>query len=155
MRAGDVTDTLNPALKASGCDRANVAHRLRLPGDNGTSCISAGPAGWLSVRGMDHVRGTPHHPQTRGRIERRHRTPKNRVLPENHCLPGDPENRIAAFVEHCNNERHHEGTGNVTPADACSGYATAIVERRKRIKEPTVGNRRLKRQRQAAQQQPG
>ena len=33
--------------------------------------------------------------------------------------------------------------GNVTPADAYFGRAAAIIERRKRIKELTIKNRRL------------
>lgn len=62
MRANDVTDTLNLALRASGCDRAKVAHRPRLLSDNGSSYISGDLAEWLNAKGMDHVRGAPHHP---------------------------------------------------------------------------------------------
>jgi len=47
-------------------------------------------------------------------------------------------------------ERYHESLGNVTPADAYFGRATAIIERRKRIKELTIKNRRLNHQRHAA-----
>ena len=36
MKADDVTDTLNLALKASGCDSAKVIHKPRLLSDNGT-----------------------------------------------------------------------------------------------------------------------
>lgn len=99
---------------------------------------------------MDHVRGAPHHPQTQGKIERWHQTLKNRVLLENYYLPGHLENQIAAFVEHYNHQRYHESIGNVTPADVYFGRDTAIKERRKRIKERTIQNRRLKHQRQAA-----
>ena len=35
--AEDVTDTLNLALKASGCDHATVLHKPRLLSDNGLS----------------------------------------------------------------------------------------------------------------------
>ena len=35
MRAEDVTDTLDLALAASGCDQANVLHKPRLLSDNG------------------------------------------------------------------------------------------------------------------------
>jgi putative transposase len=150
MKAADVTDTLNLALKASGCARANVAHRPRLLSDNGPSYISADLADWLSAKGMDHVRGAPLHPQTQGKIERWHQTLKNRVLLENYYLPGDLENQIGAFIEHYNHERYHESLGNVTPADAYFGRATAIIERRKRIKELTIKNRRLNHQRHAA-----
>jgi len=150
MRADDVTDTLNLALKASGCDRANVAHRPRLLSDNGPSYISADLAEWLSAKGMDHVHGAPLHPQTQGKIERWHQTLKNRVLLENYYLPGDLEAQIGAFIEHYNHERYHESLGNVTPADAYFGRATAIIERRKQIKDLTIKNRRLNHQRQAA-----
>ena len=40
MKAGDVTDTLEMALQASGCDQANVIHRPRLLSDNGASYIA-------------------------------------------------------------------------------------------------------------------
>ena len=40
MGAEDVTDTLMPALQASGCDRAGAVHKPRLPGGNGSSCIA-------------------------------------------------------------------------------------------------------------------
>ena len=40
MRAEDVTDTLDLALAASGCDQAHVHHRPRLLSDNGPSYIA-------------------------------------------------------------------------------------------------------------------
>ena len=91
MRTEDVTDTLELALKASGCDRAKVVHKPRLLSDNGSSHISGGLAEWLDDRSMEHVRGAPYHPQTQGKIERWHQTLKNRVLLENYYLPGDLE----------------------------------------------------------------
>ncbi|NVO25778.1 DDE-type integrase/transposase/recombinase, partial [Donghicola mangrovi] len=59
MKASDVTDTLDLALQASGCDRATVRHKPRLLSDNGASYISGELAGWLEDRKMDHVRGAP------------------------------------------------------------------------------------------------
>ena len=150
MRTDDVTETLSLALKASGCDRADVAHKPRLLSDNGSSYISGDLAEWLGERGMDHVRGAPYHPQTQGKIERWHQTLKNRVLLENYYLAGDLENQIDAFVEHYNFERYHESLGNVTPADVYFGRDTAIIERRKKIKKLTIQNRRLNHQQQAA-----
>jgi len=64
MKAEDVTDTLQLALAASGCDRARVIHKPRLLSDNGSSYVSADLAEWLDDNGMKHVRGAPHHPQT-------------------------------------------------------------------------------------------
>ncbi len=70
MKAGDVTDTLELALEASGCSSATVQHKLKLLSDNGSSYISGDLADWLEDQGMDHVRGAPNHPQTKGKIER-------------------------------------------------------------------------------------
>ena len=57
---------------------------------------------------------------------------------------------VSAFVDHYNNQRHHESIGNVTPADAYFGRDTAIIERRQKTKKLTIQNRRLNHQRQAA-----
>ena len=59
---------------------------------------------------------------------------KNRILLENYYLPGDLDNRISAFVDYYNNQRYHESSGNVTPADAYFGRHTASIEKRKKIK---------------------
>ena len=59
MRADDVTDTLELALTASGCDSAKIVHKPRLLSDNGSSYISSDLAEWLKDRGMVHVRGSP------------------------------------------------------------------------------------------------
>ena len=117
MRAEDVTDTIELALTASGCDQAAVRHKPRLLSDNGSCYISGDLAKWLEDQNMDHVRGAPFHPQTKGQIERWHQMMKNRVLLENYYLPGDLKRRIEAFVEYYNNQRYHESLNNVTPAD--------------------------------------
>ena len=66
MRAEDVTDTLDLALAASGCDQANVHHRPRLLSDNGPSYIAGELADYIKAQRMSHVRGAPFHPQTQG-----------------------------------------------------------------------------------------
>ena len=99
MKAEDVTNTLELALEASGCDQATVVHKPRLLSDNGSSYVAGDLADFLDDKGMDHVRGAPHHPQTQGKIERWHQTMKNRVLLEIYYLPGDLERQIEAFVE--------------------------------------------------------
>ncbi len=143
MRAGDVTDTLELALKASGLTTANVLHRPRLLSDNGSSYISRDLAEWLADRRMRHVRGAPHHPMTQGKIERWHQTLKNRILLENYFLPGDLEAQVDAFVEHYNHRRYHESLGNLTPADVYFGRDQAILQERERIKRETIEHRRL------------
>ena len=59
MCAEDVTDTLDMALVASGCDHANVLHRPRLLSDNGPSYIAGELAEYIEANQMSHVRGAP------------------------------------------------------------------------------------------------
>ena len=143
MKAGDVTDTLEDALLASGCDQARVIHKPRLLSDNGSSYISGDLAAFLDDKGMEHVRGAPHHPQTQGKIERWHQTLKNRILLENYYLPGDLQAAIERFVEHHNHRRYHESRNNLTPADVYFGRGQTILLERKRIKRQTMQTRRL------------
>ena len=150
MKAKDVTDTLELAMEASGCDQPTVLHRPRLLSDNGSSYIAGDLAKWLGDKRMDHVRGAPNHPQTQGKIERWHQTLKNRILLENHYLPGALEEAVDTFVDHYNYRRVHESLGNVTPADAYFGRAPAILEKRRTIKEETIRQRRLLNQTRAA-----
>jgi transposase InsO family protein len=150
MKAGDVTDTLELALAASGCAHATVVQRPRLLSDNGSSYVAADLAGYLEDKGMDHVRGAPHHPQTQGKIERWHQTMKNRVLLENYFLPGDLERQVAAFVDHYNNRRYPESLGNLTPADVYHGRAAQILRMSEEIKQQTIWKRRLQHQSAAA-----
>jgi putative transposase len=150
MRAEDVTDTLQLALQASGCDRASVVHKPRLLSDNGSSYIATDLADWLHHNGMQHVRGAPYHPQTQGKIERWHQTLKNRILLEHYYLPGDLEAQIDDFVAHYNHRRYHESLGNLTPADVYFGRGQTILLERERIKRLTIAKRRLQHQKQAA-----
>ena len=148
MRAEDVTDTLDLALQASGCDQVHVEPRLL--SDNGSSYVSEELAEWLQGNGMKHSRGAPYHPQTQGKIERWHQTLKNRILLENYFLPGDLEAQIEAFVDHYNHQRYHESLNNVTPADVYFGRDMAILKQRKRIKQKTFETHRLHHSQRAA-----
>ncbi len=150
MKAGDVTDTLEMALQASGCDQANVIHRPRLLSDNGASYIAGELAEWMESQDMDHVRGAPYHPQTQGKIERWHQTLKNRILLENYFLPGDLTASIEAFVTHYNHQRYHESLSNLTPADVYFGRGQTILLERERIKRKTLQTRRLQHRKSAA-----
>ena len=150
MRAEDVTDTLDLALQASGCDQVHVIHKPRLLSDNGSSYVSGDLAEWLQDKGMKHSRGAPYHPQTQGKIERWHQTLKNRILLQNYFLPGDLEAQITAFVDHYNHQRFHESLNNVTPADVYFGRDKDILQQRERIKRKTLEARRLHHRKQAA-----
>ena len=54
MKAEDVTDTLELALQASGCDQVHVAHKPRLLSDNGSSYVSGELAEWLDDKVLIH-----------------------------------------------------------------------------------------------------
>ena len=150
MRTEDVTDTLDLALQASGCDQVHVVHKPQLLSDNGSSYVSGDLAEWLSDKGMRHSRGAPYHPQTQGKIERWHQTLKNRILLENYFLPGDLKHQIEAFVDHYNHHRYHESLNNVTPSDVYFGRAQAILNQRERIKRKRLEIRRLQHRKLAA-----
>jgi len=143
MKTSDVTETLDMALQASGCDQVHVVHKPRLLSDNGANYISGELADYIKDQGMSHVRGAPYHPQTQGKIERWHQTLKNRILLEHYFLPGDLERQIENFVEYYNHERYHESLKNVTLADANFGRAQSISNKRERIKKQTIEHRRL------------
>jgi transposase InsO family protein len=55
MKTSDVTDTLNLALQASGCDQAHVAHKPQLLSDNGSSYVPGELAEGLEDKKMGHV----------------------------------------------------------------------------------------------------
>ena len=150
MKVGDVTDTLNIALSASGCDSVKVEHKPRLLSDNGRCYIAEDLADWLKDRKMEQLHGAPGHPQTQGKIERWHQTLKNRILLENYFFPEDLEAQIGAFIDHYNNRRYHESLGNLTPADVYFGRGDEILKQRKRIKQQTIQNRRLQHHANAA-----
>ena len=150
IRAEDVTDTLELALQASGCDQVHVVHKPRLLSDNGSSYISGDLAEWLQDNGMKHSCGALYHPQTQGKIERWHQTLKNRILLENYFLPCDLEAQIEAFVDHYNHQRYHESINNVTPADVYFGRDKTILKQRERIKRKTREARRLHHRQHAA-----
>ena len=150
MKADDVTDTLELALKVSGCDQATVAHRPRLLSDNGSSYVAGDLAVWLEERDITHIRGPPYHPQTQGKIERWHQTLKNRILRENYFLPGDLEAQIDGFVDHDDHHRYHQSLENLTPDDVYLGRGKTILLERERIKRRTIKQTRSQHQSAAA-----
>ena len=87
MRAGDVSDTVDLALAASGYEQP-TGGRGRLLSDNGASYLAGDLAGWLEgARASPIFVVRPNHPQTQGKIERWHQTLKNRVLLETTSCP--------------------------------------------------------------------
>ncbi len=95
MKAEDVTDMLNLALQASGCDRATVLYKPRLLSNNGASYISGELADWLEDQQMDHVHGAPCRPQTQGKIPTRDFSCRNTLLVRGTMAPDLAEPHLA------------------------------------------------------------
>lgn len=142
MSAVDVEEVVEMAVKKTGVDKIDVRHRPRLLSDNGSCYVSGELKEYLKGRGIKHVRGAPYHPMTQGKIERYHRSMKNIIKLTNYYSPEELEGEIARFVDYYNYERYHESLKNVTPADAFFGRAEEILERRKKIKQRTLNERR-------------
>lgn len=64
MRVEDVTDTLDLALKAFGCDLVHIVHKPSLLSDDGSSYAFRDFDLWQWDKSMKHSRGSPYHPQT-------------------------------------------------------------------------------------------
>ncbi len=83
MRAEDVTDTIELALQASGCDQAVVRHKPRLLSGNGSCYISGDLATWLTR--------SENGPRSRGAIPPTN-PGQNRTLAPDHeepCFAGE------------------------------------------------------------------
>jgi transposase InsO family protein/transposase-like protein len=143
MSAEDVKATIDDAIAVSGVDHVYVNHRPRLLSDNGPCYISGELKKYLADQGFTHTRGKPYHPMTQGKIERYHRSMKNILLLDNYYCPDDLTAEIGKFVEYYNHRRYHESLENVTPADAYTGRAAAILEQREKTKRETINRRRI------------
>ena len=152
MRADDVTETLELALVASGCEqRQGRAQTTTSLSDNGSSYISSDLAEWRKRTVASRMFAAPRAiRRPRAKIERWHQTLKNRILLENYYLPDDLKAQIARFVEHYNHRRYHESLQNLTPADVYFGRGQTILLERERIKSDTIKLRRLQHQLKAA-----
>lgn len=142
MTANDVSDTLDLALQSSGLETVTVKHRPRLLSDNGPSYVSAELKDWLDSHGVGHTHGRPYLPMTQGKIERWHRSMKNQVLLENYYLPGDLKARLGEFIEYYKTQRYHESLNNLTPGDVHTGRGQTALNRRPKIKQKTIAERR-------------
>jgi putative transposase len=143
MSTEDVKATIDDAIAVSGVDHVYVNHRPRLLSDNGPAYISGELKKYLTDQGFTHTRGKPYHPMTQGKIERYHRSMKNLLLLDNYYCPDDLIAEIGKFVDYYNHQRYHESLDNVTPADAYTGRAAAILEQRERTKRETINRRRI------------
>lgn len=142
MGSDEVKATVEDAIRASGVAHARVLNRPRLLSDNGPAYLSGDLREYLLTQGIAHTRGKPLHPMTQGKIERYHRSMKSVIRLDHYYSPEELEREIGAFVDYYNNERYHEGLGNVTPADVYHGRVEEVRAKRERIKRRTMKLRR-------------
>jgi len=68
---------------------------------------------------------------------------KNIIRLEHYYSPEELKQKITEFVEYYNNHRYHESLNNMTPADVYFGRDKEILEKRQKIKQKTLLNRRM------------
>ena len=86
-----------------------------------------------------HTRARPHHPQTLGKIEAFNRNIKRELLDvELFRSQEEASERIAAYIEHYNYARTHQGIGGFTPSDRFFGIAAEVEKRLKEQKQLQV-----------------
>lgn len=139
MKSDDAENTINEALLKSNLP-AN--QKPKLLSDNGSSYIANDFKNYLQQHQIKHIRGRVRHPQTQGKIERYHRSMKNIIKLDIYHSPMELEQALKKFVHYYNYERYHESLSNVTPADMYYGKAAKILERRKKIKQKTLIDRK-------------
>ena len=143
MTASSLVEVVQEAVERTGMTEVPLRDRTALLSDNGPGYLSRVFASYLRFVGIRHIVAAPYHPQTNGKIERYHRTLKREVKLLIYELPSALEAAIAGFVDYYNHRRHHEGIGNVTPADVYQGRRQTILATREEVKQKT---RQLRRQ---------
>jgi transposase InsO family protein len=139
MKSEDVEDTIDAALVKSNL---KPNEKPKLLSDNGSCYIANDFKAYVKSQDIKHIRGRVNHPQTQGKIERYHRSMKNVIKLDVYYSPMELEHALKKFVHYYNYERYHESLNNVTPADKYYGKAARKLERRKKIKQQTLHDRR-------------
>jgi len=139
MKSVDVEDTINNAMLKSNL---KPGERPKLLSDNGSCYIANDFKEYVKSQDIKHIRGRVRHPQTQGKIERYHRSMKNVIKLDVYYSPMELEQALRKFVHYYNYERYHESLKNVVPADKYYGKASKTLERRRKIKEKTLRDRK-------------
>lgn len=141
MKSDDAEQTIEDALLKSNL-RPN--QKPKLLSDNGSSYIASDFEEYLEKQDIKHIRGRVRHPQTQGKIERYHLSMKCVVKQDVYYSQDELINALKKFVHYYNYERYHESLNNTTPADMYFGRANRIIERRKKIKQKTLKDRKIR-----------
>ena len=138
MTAESIGDIVEEAVRFTGMRNVPVEDKTRLLTDNGPGYIAKVLEDYLLMQSIRHIRCSPHHPQTNGKLERFHQTLKTRLNVLVYTSPEALKRAMAEFIEYYNQQRYHEGIGNVAPADVYYGRREEILRRREEQKERTI-----------------
>lgn len=138
MTAESIGDVVEQAVAFTGMRQVPVEDKTRLLTDNGSGYIAKVLEDYLRMQSIHHIRCSPHHPQTNGKLERFHQTLKTRLNVLVYSSPEELKRAMAEFIEYYNQQRYHEGIGNVAPADVYYGRREGILRRREEQKELTI-----------------
>jgi putative transposase len=139
--AESISDVVEQAVEWAGRKNVPVADRSRLVTDNGPGDLAHAFEDYLRMLALRHMRGSPHPPQTNGKLQRFHETLPERVNLLVYSSPEELRRAIAEFSEFYNHRRHHEGIGNVAPADVYHGRRETIWKPRAEQKRVTLQER--------------
>jgi transposase InsO family protein len=141
MTAESIGEIVEQAVAFTGMRDVPVEDKTKLLTDNGPGYIAKVLEDYLRMQSIHHIRCSPHHPQTNGKLERFHQTLKTRLNVLVYSSPEALQRAMAEFIAYYNQQRYHEGIGNVAPADVYYGRREDILRRREEQKELTIQTR--------------
>jgi transposase InsO family protein len=97
---------------------------------------------YLAQVRIGHIYAARLHPQTVGKFERLNRTAKDRLGLVIYGSPGELESAVEEFKGWYNNDRYHEGIGNLRPVDVYEGHAQEVLAKRMEVQARTIKKRR-------------
>ncbi|MBU0501987.1 MAG: DDE-type integrase/transposase/recombinase [Candidatus Margulisbacteria bacterium] len=98
---------------------------------------------FLASAEIKHILARVKHPQTLGKIERYHRTMRQMCLNlQSFSDPIELRRALRVFVDEYNYRRKHKGIGRVTPHQRYTGLAKEIIERRDKLRQQIIKQRR-------------
>ena len=96
---------------------------------------------WLRL-GINIERIKPGHPEQNGRHERMHLTLKKEATKPAAGNFLVQQARFDDFIDYYNTERYHESLDNLAPEDVYTGRGQTVLDRRRKIKQKTIEERR-------------
>ena len=142
MTGETIQELVQDAVEITGMQNVPVRKRVKLLTDNGSGYISGPFNDYLDLMKIPHIFTAIRHPQTIGKFERLNRTAKDKLGLVIYPSPEALERAVAQFQQWYNNERYHEGLGNLRPVDVYHGRGEQILKQREEVKRKTIDERR-------------